>query len=177
MILARAQTAGEGPSVHLGPTEAWFTQQFNDNVPWDQIVRSLVEAKGPFGEHGELAMFLAQRFAPVGMAGEMSRIFLGIQIECAECHDHPTDRRKRQQFHEFAAFFPRVGTAPMCAPMGSGEKPGDVVRRRSPNPPAQHALCRCSRVFHARPAEPEQPRTLIAPGFFVTGNRLETGGA
>ena len=39
------------------------------------------------------------------MAGEVSRIFLGVQIQCAQCHDHKTDSWKREQFHEFAAFF------------------------------------------------------------------------
>ena len=42
------------------------------------------------------------------IAAEASRIFLGIQIQCANCHDHPSDKWKRQQFHQLAAFFPRV---------------------------------------------------------------------
>ena len=39
------------------------------------------------------------------MASSTSRIFLGIKIECAQCHDHPKDNWKRTQFWEFAAFF------------------------------------------------------------------------
>ena len=36
-----------------------------------------------------------------------SRIFLGIQIQCAQCHDHPTDVWRRHQFHELTAYFAR----------------------------------------------------------------------
>ena len=176
VILARAQTAGEGPSVHLGPTEAWFTQQFNDNVPWDQIVRSLVAAQGPFRDHGEAALFLAQRFAPVGVAGEMSRIFLGIQIQCAECHDHPTDRWKRQQFHEFAAFFPRVGSAPFERTKGARRESqvasfDDAPQVRPPN----MRYAGVPEYFMPDLQDPSSQGTLIAPGFFVTGKRLEAG--
>ena len=44
---------------------------------------------------------------------EVARIFLGMQIQCAQCHDHPYDRWKREQFHELAAFFPRIGVRPV----------------------------------------------------------------
>src|SRR5204863_8428138 len=47
--------------------------------------------------------------ATTEIAAETSRIFLGIQIQCAQCHDHPSDVWKRQQFHEFAAYFGRYG--------------------------------------------------------------------
>jgi len=50
----------------------------------------------------------AQGGQPEEIAAETSRIFLGIQIQCANCHDHPTDKWKRKDFHELAAFFPRV---------------------------------------------------------------------
>jgi hypothetical protein len=45
---------------------------------------------------------------PTNLAGETSRIFLGQQIGCAQCHDHPFDRWQRSQFHELAAFFARA---------------------------------------------------------------------
>ena len=39
------------------------------------------------------------------VTAEVSRIFLGVQIQCAQCHDHKTDPWKREQFHELASFF------------------------------------------------------------------------
>ena len=51
--------------------------------------------------------------AVIELAAETSRIFLGIQIQCAQCHDHPSDVWKRQQFHEFAAYFARCRERPI----------------------------------------------------------------
>jgi hypothetical protein len=85
--------------------EAWLSGQFAKNRPWDEIVTDILMARGPNTENGATVFALAQTGAPVEMAGEVSRVFMGVQIQCAQCHDHPNDSWKRQQFHEFAAFF------------------------------------------------------------------------
>ena len=46
-------------------------------------------------------------------ASETARVFLGIQLQCANCHDHPTDKWKREEFHALAAFFPRLRIQPI----------------------------------------------------------------
>src|SRR5439155_1480526 len=45
---------------------------------------------------------------PVEIAATTSRVFLGVQIQCAECHNAKTESWRREQFHEFAAFFGRA---------------------------------------------------------------------
>ena len=85
--------------------ETWLAQQLLKNTPWDEIATQIITAKGQNNENGATAFTLAQESKPVEMAGEVSRIFLGVQIQCAQCHDHPNDSWKREQFHEFAAFF------------------------------------------------------------------------
>ena len=85
--------------------EKWLAGQFQENRPWDQIATSIITATGRNDENGATAFAIAEEGSAVEMAGEVSRIFLGIQIQCAQCHDHPNDPWKRQQFHEFAAFF------------------------------------------------------------------------
>lgn len=85
--------------------ETWLADQFKKNTPWDEITTELITATGSFDENGASAFALAETSAPVEMAGEVSRIFLGVQIQCAQCHDHPNDPWKREQFHELAAFF------------------------------------------------------------------------
>ena len=64
-------------------------------------------------EEGATALIMAQMGNPEDTTAEISRIFMGIQIQCAQCHDHPTDRWKREQFHELAAFFPRIAVRPL----------------------------------------------------------------
>lgn len=88
--------------------ETWMEQNFAENRGWNKIATDLLTATGDVQESGATALFFAHQGDPEEVASEASRIFLGIQIQCANCHDHPTDKWKREQFHELAAFFPRV---------------------------------------------------------------------
>src|SRR5690606_16353201 len=80
---------------------------------WDKIAHEFITATGDVVEEGPAALIMAQMGNAEDTTAEMSRIFLGIQIQCAQCHDHPTDRWKREQFHELAAFFPRIAVRPV----------------------------------------------------------------
>jgi hypothetical protein len=86
----------------LGP---WLAGQFQANAPWDEIVTGMITASGRNDENAAVELGMAYEMVPVEMAGEVSRIFMGVQIQCAQCHDHKTDSWKRREFHEFAAFF------------------------------------------------------------------------
>ena len=93
----------------MAPTfESWMVKQLKDNAGWDDITRSLITGLGDISEHGEAALIFIHEANPEEIAGEVSRIFLGIQMQCANCHDHPTDKWTRDQFHSLAAFFPRI---------------------------------------------------------------------
>ncbi|MFH1301913.1 MAG: DUF1549 domain-containing protein [Planctomycetota bacterium] len=93
--------------------EEWMTTQLSENKSWDQIATDLLTATGDVRENGNTALIFAHEGDPAELAAETSRIFLGIQIQCANCHDHPTDKWKRNSFHELAAFFPRVRVRPV----------------------------------------------------------------
>ncbi len=81
------------------PFEEWMAESLNENRSWDKIVHDLLTAT---------ALFFAHEGEPEEVAAEASRLFMGIQVQCANCHDHPWDRWKREEFHQLAAFFPRV---------------------------------------------------------------------
>ncbi len=121
VIIARA-TAQQ---VFLRPVrtvglETWLTEQFKANRSWGDIARAMITAEGPatydnIGENGA-AGFLLCHFGQGSdneRAAETARVFMGIQIQCAQCHDHPFDIWKRNQFHELAAFFSRTRERPM----------------------------------------------------------------
>ena len=91
--------------VNFNEFESWMAEQITENRPWDEIARDIITAEGPTAENGAGVFTAAHQGKPVEVAGEISRVFLGVQIQCAECHDHLTDPWKREQFHEFAAFF------------------------------------------------------------------------
>jgi Protein of unknown function (DUF1549)/Protein of unknown function (DUF1553) len=93
--------------------EAWMADQMNENHSWDQIATDMITATGDVRENGATAIIFAQSGKSSEIASEVSRVFLGIQIQCANCHDHLTDKWKRKQFHQLASFFPRVNVRPV----------------------------------------------------------------
>jgi len=87
--------------------EDWFVEQFKQDVGWDRITAELLIADGKEKEIGPNNFMIGAERKPERMAAETARVFMGINVQCAECHDHPFDRWKRTQFHEMAAFFAR----------------------------------------------------------------------
>ncbi len=106
--------------ILVRPFEEWMTEQLRKDSHWDATVRAMLTAEGACrfeenGKHGE-NFFLASHRGPdaaTEQAAEASRVFLGIKIQCAQCHDHPFDQWKRVQFHELAAYFARVAERPL----------------------------------------------------------------
>ncbi|MEZ6058371.1 MAG: DUF1549 domain-containing protein [Planctomycetaceae bacterium] len=88
--------------------EDWLAESLNKGRPWNELVTEILTATGNSAEDGRTAFMMAHTGNAEELAGETARIFLGIQLQCANCHDHPTDAWKREQFHELAAYFPRV---------------------------------------------------------------------
>lgn len=88
--------------------EKWMAESLTENRSWDAIVTDLLTASGPVNQDGRTALIFAHEGQAEEIAAEVSRLFLGIQMQCANCHDHPWASWKRDQFHEFVAFFPRV---------------------------------------------------------------------
>src|SRR5262245_48031284 len=86
----------------------WWTTQLRRNRPWDQILSALVTATGVNDETAPVNYLTALYGNPVEIAATTSRVFLGVQIQCAQCHDAKTEPWQREQFHEFAAFFGRA---------------------------------------------------------------------
>ncbi len=82
--------------VRFDLLEDWLAKRLPANTPWDEIVTGMITATGRNDENGAVALSLAHEARPVEMAGEVSRIFMGVQIQCAQCHDHKTDQWKRR---------------------------------------------------------------------------------
>ena len=85
--------------------EDWLAGMFKQHAGWDQITARILAADGKKKEVGPDNFILACENKPTLLASETARVFMGVSIQCAECHHHPFDRWKREQFHELAAFF------------------------------------------------------------------------
>ncbi len=84
--------------------KAWLKEQFADNVPYNRWVHELLSAEKDGPE-----MFLVQfRNKPEDATVGVTRIFLGTQLQCARCHDHPYERWKQRDFYGMAGFFVRL---------------------------------------------------------------------
>lgn len=154
--------------------EEYLAAEFNKNTPWDAISRAFITATGDVRENGATAIFMAQMGETSDVTAEISRIFTGVQIQCAQCHDHPTDRWQRTQFHELAAFFPRVAVRPKrmaMPPTFEVTSADNAPRVRRPN-----ATGRGSREHYMPDLDnPDAQGILMQPVFFVTGKELSPG--
>ena len=146
--------------------------RINGNDGWDKIARDFITASGNVRQHGETGLFLAQKGEPENITAEVARIFLGMQIQCAQCHDHPTDEWKREQFHQMAAFFPRVGVRRA----GDGKPRSFEVYSRNKKGRGKKKQNKKT-IEHYMPdlAHPELPGEITKPVFFLTGHSLELG--
>jgi hypothetical protein len=99
--------------------EAWLRSRIRDDVSFDRIATELLtyplngraSANQAVDEYemdagnGPLAFYTAKDGKPENLAAATARVFLGVHLECAQCHDHPMAKWKRDQFWGLAAFF------------------------------------------------------------------------
>ena len=91
---------------------AWLAKRFNDNDGWDKIVYDLLTATGKMEENPAVTYLIEGRH-PLGvtdLTDLTSRYFLGVRLNCAQCHDHPFVAWKRQDYWGMAAFFAQIQT-------------------------------------------------------------------
>jgi hypothetical protein len=88
--------------------EEWLAGRFAKNVSYNQIVEELLLAEGRVAESGPLLFYAALKLNPEELAARTSRAFLGVRMECAQCHDSHIDDMSQHDFWSFAAFFARI---------------------------------------------------------------------
>lgn len=94
--------------------EAWLWKHFSEETPYDQMVRELITTPVDLSNNSPAvlnsasspsAFFIVRQLQPENLATGTSRAFLGVRLDCAQCHDHPFDKWKRDQFWSMAAFY------------------------------------------------------------------------
>ena len=96
----------------------WLRRQFALNRPYDRWVRELLTASGPSAKHGPVNFFRAAQTTE-DVTKAVSQAFLGIRLECAQCHHHPFDQWSQDDFYGLAGFFNGMQRKPMK--QGEGE--------------------------------------------------------
>jgi hypothetical protein len=98
-----------GYETQRRPTfQRWLQEQFAKNVPYDKWVADILKAEGTTVDDGP-PWFLAQYDRqPEDAAEKITQTFLGVQLQCARCHDHPFEAWKQVDFYGVAAFLARL---------------------------------------------------------------------
>lgn len=154
--------------------EADLSAQLNANRPWSEIAAEFITARGDVRENGATAIIMAQDGRTEETTAEMARIFLGIQIQCAQCHDHPYDEYRREEFHELAAFFPRIAVRPVRS---AARRSFEVVVSDRPQRRGRGNNDRLPMPEHRMPdlGNPDAAGRQMQPKFFLTGAKMPFG--
>ena len=98
--------------TNRGALEKFLRESFAKNRPWNEIAYDLIAAEGRFDDNGAVNYLLAQlqlnadsEEYVVEATAKTARVFLGLQVQCTQCHNHPFNDWKQNQFWEFNSFF------------------------------------------------------------------------
>jgi hypothetical protein len=140
----------------------WIRQQFRDNRPYNEFVYDLVTARGSTWHNGAATLFRDRR-EPDEITALVSRLFLGIRLECAKCHHHPFEKWGQDDYYSLAAYFARISRKGRgISPPISGSE--EVIK-----------LGTRGDVTHPLTGETLEPRPLFgeAPPYDATDDRRE----
>ena len=84
--------------------DTWLRDSFRQNKPYNTMVRELLTAQGSTHDYGPVAVFRDKR-EPVDASSFVSQIFLGVRLDCAKCHHHPSEKWTQEDYYQLAAFF------------------------------------------------------------------------
>lgn len=100
---------GKQPHTEARRLGGWFADRFNENATWDKIVRELLTVKGEIKDQPHVIFYglVGQdaKITPDGSAREVASLFMGVQLQCAQCHDDPYRDWAQREFWSLAAFF------------------------------------------------------------------------
>ena len=145
----------------------WIREQVQVNRPWDEVVRSVLTARGPLSLEPEGGYYLVNR-RPEDLAESATHAFLGTRIQCAKCHNHPLERFTQDDYYGMAAFFSRVkldGKATDEGPAVDVGLPSRRGRRQGARTDAEKVGLTQPRTGQFLPPKPlDRSDVTLAPG-------------
>jgi len=116
----------------------WIRKQMRSGRPLNEFTSDMITASGSNLTNGPVNLYTMMvhkpRLNPKEFAADFSQVFLGVQIQCAECHNHPFDRWTMNDYYGFTSFFSGIVRKP-------GTEARDVRIFVNPKlPPAKHLI-------------------------------------
>ena len=130
---------------------AWIRDSIAENTPYDGFVSEILTATGSQRENPPTIWYRSVRTTPE-FVESVAQAFLGVRIQCAQCHHHPAERWSQADYYGLASVFSRVGRKGGFA---DAEVPTDEVI----------FVLREGRALHPRTGEEIAPRALGGPDF------------
>ena len=112
------------------PLEEWLADHFNKSTPLDKVVYELVTATGDIDKNPAGIYFVGNPTVDK-ITDNVTRMFLGVQLQCAQCHNHPFTDWKQTEYWAMASFFMKtrvVGTAKGAAKGGATPNVGEAAK-------------------------------------------------
>lgn len=98
---------------------SWIRESLNKNVSYNEFVRDLVAASGEVSENPPVIWYRNVKDRKEQLQ-DVAQIFLGVRLQCAQCHHHPYEKWSQDDYYGFEAFFSTVSRKP-------GDQPGEEV--------------------------------------------------
>ena len=98
---------------------SWIRDALHQNIPYNAFVREFVSASGEVGENPPVIWYRTVKDSKEQLQ-DVAQIFLGIRLQCAQCHHHPYEKWSQDDYYGFQAFFSKVGRKP-------GAQPGEEI--------------------------------------------------
>ncbi len=131
---------------------AWVRDSLLANKPYDQFVRELLAATGTVLGNPPVAWYKRVK-EPKDQIEDVAQLFLGVRMQCAQCHHHPFERWSQDDYYSLAAFFAQVGRKP------SGTRDEDLIFHKRGVATATNMKSRAA----LKPAAFGDPMPAIAP--------------
>ncbi len=90
---------------------AWMRDSLLANKPYDTIVREILGSTGTIVSNPPVAWYKRVK-EPEQQIEDVAQLFLGVRMQCAQCHHHPFERWSQHDYYSFSAFFSQVGRKP-----------------------------------------------------------------
>lgn len=116
LLIGRTGGMNNQSMVHRAGFMQYLREAFNQNRPLDQLIQEMLTATGSVrpedDDYNGAANYLADKMREQGIeaTAKTSQIFLGVSVQCTQCHNHPFNENKQNQFWEMNAFFRQTRT-------------------------------------------------------------------
>jgi hypothetical protein len=147
--------------LNTAPLKKWLADGFNEGRPLNKLVYDLVTAKGTQEENGAVTYFVGNS-TPDKITDNVTRMFLGVQLQCAQCHNHPFTDYKQTEYWAMAAFF--MKTRISANPQQAAKKGTPIQVSESPKAPARKkkGLPEAAKIVPAKFLRGESPTMAAA---------------